>query len=326
MRAIVCDAVGGPEVLRLAEVPDPVPGDGEILVRVHAAGVNRADVLQRLGKYEPPPGASPILGLEVAGEVVALGPGCTRFAAGDRVMAIVTGGGYAELAAAPEVAALPVPDGLGWPEAGAIPEVFLTAWLNLFDLGQLATGETVIVHAGASGVGTAAIQLAQDAGAHVVATAGSDAKLDLCRRLGAERVVSRHRDDFVRVAREMTAGKGADLVVDFVGAPYWKRNLDALRFGGRLVLIGFLGGSSGEIDLAPLLRKSLTVRSTTLRGTPLERKAQLVRDFAERALPLFATRRLRPVLDRTFPLAEAAAAHHHMQSNLTRGKLVLLPG
>lgn len=324
MRAIDHEVTGGPEGMRLAEVADPVPGEGELLVRVHAAGVNRADVLQRLGKYPPPDGASSILGLEVAGEVAVLGEGCGRFDVGDRVMAIVPGGGYAELAAVPEVVAMPVPPGLDWAEAGAIPEAFLTAWLNLFDLGQLAPGETVIVHAGASGVGTASIQLGREAGAHVIATAGSDAKLELCQRLGAEHVVLRHRDDFVRVAREATSGAGVDLIVDFVGAPYWKRNLEALRIGGRLVLVGFLGGSSGDIDLAPLLRKSLTVRSTTLRGTSLARKAQLVRDFTERALPMFATGRLHPVVDRTFSFAEAAAAHRHMESNFTRGKLVLL--
>ena len=290
MKAIVCRDPGGPEVLRLAEHPDPATRAGELLVRVHAAGVNRADLLQRMGHYPPPPGASPILGLELAGEVVAAGGACTRRRAGEHVMALVTGGAYAELAAVPEETAMPVPARWTWEEAAAVPEAFLTAWLNLFDLGRLAGGESVLVHAGASGVGSAAIQLAREAGADVLATAGSDA---------------------------------VHLVLDFVGAPYWERNLQALRRGGRLVLVGFLGGSSGMVDLGPVLRKSLTVKGTTLRGTPLPEKGALVERFLEFAAPRFEDGRLRPVLDRSFPLEDAAAAHAYMAENRNIGKIVL---
>lgn len=323
MRAVIFDQPGDPEVLRLAEAPDPQPAPGELLVRVRATAVNRADLLQRRGGYPPPPGASPILGLELAGEVAADASG---WRAGDRLMAVVTGGGYAELATVPEGMAIPVPDGLSFAEAAAIPEAFLTAFLNLFTLGRLAEGEAVLIHAGASGVGTAAIQLARAAGARVFATAGSAEKLALCRELGAELAIDYKREAFQERVAAATAGRGADLVLDFVGAPYWEANLAALAPRGRLMLIGFLGGSRGQLDLGPVMTKSLTVSGTTLRRTPLDRKVALTRDFAAFALPRFASGELRPVIDRSYPLAEAAAAHRTLEANENAGKVVLLVG
>ena len=310
-------------MLRLAELPDPVPGPGEVLVRVHAAGLNRADLLQRMGRYPSPPGAPEILGLELSGEVLDLGPGCTTRRVGDRVMALVTGGAYATLARVPEVTTLPIPEPLDWAAAAAVPEAFLTAHLDLFDLGNLQAGETVLVHAGASGVGTAVIQVAREAGARVLATAGSDEKLALCRSLGAAIAIHRERDNFAGVALEATGGSGVDLVIDFVGAAYWGGNMRALRHGGRLVLVGFLGGSMGELDLGPVLRKSLTVRGTTLRGTPLAEKARLVERCAAFILPRLADGRLRTIVDRKFVLADAAAAHAYMGQNRNLGKIVL---
>jgi tumor protein p53-inducible protein 3 len=326
MKAIWFDEPGGPDVMQLAERPDPKPGPGELLVRVRAAGVNRADVLQRMGRYPPPPGASPVLGLELAGEVAATGPDTTRFKPGDRVMSLVTGGAYATLAAVSEAATLPVPDTMDWSAAAAIPEAFLTAWLNLVDLGGLAAGETVLIHAGASGVGSAAIQIARELDARIITTAGTEDKLAFCRELGAALAVHRKQKDFLEAAHRDTGGQGVDLILDFVGAPYWERNLAALRRGGRLVLIGFLGGSSGDLDIGPILRKSLTVRGTTLRATAPAAKARLVRDFAAFAAPRFAAGGLRALVDRTFPLAQAAEAHRFMEADRNTGKIVLTVG
>jgi putative PIG3 family NAD(P)H quinone oxidoreductase len=322
MKAILVQEPGGPEVLRLGKTQDPAPGPGEILVRIHAAGVNRADLLQRMGRYPPPAGASPILGLELAGEVTALGSGCTRFREGDRVMSLVAGGAYADLAAVPEEATLPVPDGLDWRQAAAIPEAFLTAWLNLFDLGGLDAGESVLIHAGASGVGSAAIQLTKAVCATVFTTVSSDEKGAFCRGIGADTVIDRSRADFASAVLDIT--DGVDLVLDVVGAPSWEGNLRVLRRGGRMTLIGFLGGSRAELDLGPIMRKNLTVRGTTLRGTPLHEKAKLVEAFGRFALPRFADGSLKALVDRTFPLAEAAAAHTHMAENRNMGKIVLV--
>ena len=325
MRAIVFDHPGAPEVMHLAEVPDPLLRQGEVLVRVRAVGVNRADLLQRLGRYPAPSGASEILGLELAGEVVALGPGCTRRQKGERVMALVTGGAYATLAAVPEATTLLVPAALDWRAAAAVPEAFVTAYLNLFDLGGLTSGESVLVHAGASGVGSAAIQLAREAGASVLATAGSDEKLAFCRALGATVAIHRENEDFGAAALAATGGAGVHLVLDFVGATYWADNMRALRRGGRLAIIGFLGSSRGDIDLGPVLRKSLTVRGTTLRGLPAADKAALVERASAFLLPRLADGRLRALVDRAFPLAEVAEAHHYMHANANRGKIVLEP-
>lgn len=320
MRAIVFDSPGDPDVLRLADAPDPQPAPGEVLVAVHATAVNRADLLQRRGAYPPPPGASPILGLELAGEV-AQDTGGWR--AGDRVMAVVTGGGYAEQAAVPEGMLLPVPAGMSWEQAAAIPEAFLTAYLNLFTLGRLAPGESVLIHAGASGVGTAAIQLARAAGAAVIVTAGSDEKLALCRELGAEVLINYRNESFAERVAAATGGRGVNLMLDFVGAPYWEGNLASLAVGGRLMLIGFLGGSRGQLDLGPVMTKSLTVGGTTLRRTPLERKVALTRDFADFALQRLERGELRPVIDSVLPLEQAAEAHRRAEANRTAGKLVL---
>jgi len=323
MRAVVFDRPGEPEVLRVADLPDPVPGQGEILVRVHAAGINRADLLQRSGRYPPPAGEPEILGLEFAGEVVGLGPGCTRHKTGDRIMALVAGGAYAALAVTPESTAWPVPAALDWRQAAAVPESFLTAWLNLFDMGALRAGETVLVHAGASGVGSAVIQLARESGATVFATAGSDAKLALCRQLGATQAFHREREDFPSAVLQATAGEGVHLVIDFVGAPYWAGNLRALRTGGRLVLVGFLGGSSGELDLGLVMRKSLTVRGTTLRGRPRADKARLCEQAAPFVLPRLADGRLRPLVDCAFAAQDVAAAHEYVAANRSAGKVIL---
>jgi tumor protein p53-inducible protein 3 len=320
MKAILFDQPGDPDVLRLGTAPDPQPAAGELLVRVRATAINRADLLQRRGAYPPPAGASPILGLELAGEVVS---GADDWPPGERVMAVVTGGGYAELAAAPAGMAMRIPDRLSFEEAAAIPEAFLTAFLNLFTLGRLEPGEIVLIHAGASGVGTAAIQLARVAGAQVIATAGSDEKLARCRELGAETTINYKQESFPERVRQATGGRGVNLVLDFVGAPYWDGNLASLARGGRLLIIGFLGGSRGQLDIGPILGKSLTVAGTTLRGTPLPEKSALTQAFAEFALPRFERGELQPVLDSTYPLAQAAEAHRAMEANRNAGKIVL---
>ena len=321
MKAILFDHPGDVDVLRYGDAPDPQPGPDELLVRVHATAVNRADLMQRRGGYAPPPGASPILGLELAGEVVEP---AGDWRAGDRVMAVVTGGGYAELAAVPAGMAIRIPERFAYQEAAAIPEAFLTAYLNLFTLGRLQPGEIALIHAGASGVGTAAIQLARAAGARVFATAGADEKLALCRELGAELAISYKQESFQERVAAATGGRGADVVLDFVGAPYWDANMATLAPGGRLMLIGFLGGSRGQLDLATIMAKSLTIASTTLRRTPLPQKIALTQAFAEFALPRFEHAELRPVLDRVLPLAQAAEAHRTLEANSNAGKVVLL--
>ncbi len=323
MKAIVFDQPGDADVLRYADAPDPQPGAGELLVRVRASAINRADILQRRGGYSPPPGASAILGLELAGEVAE---DAGEWRAGERVMAVVTGGGYAELAAVPAGMAIRIPAQFGFEQAAAIPEAFLTAYLNLFTLGRLKAGEIVLIHAGASGVGTAAIQLARAAGARVFATAGAAAKLELCRALGAELAIYYKTEAFAERVAEASGGQGANLVLDFVGAPYWEANMAALAPYGRLMLIGFLGGSRGALDIGAILGKSLTVAGTTLRRTPLDQKVALTRAFAEFALPRFASGELRPVIDRTFDLADAADAHRYVESNASAGKVVLKVG
>jgi putative PIG3 family NAD(P)H quinone oxidoreductase len=320
MKAILFDLPGEADVLRYTDTPDPQPAEDELLVRVHATAVNRADLLQRRGAYPPPPGASPILGLELAGEVITPTGG---WRAGDRVMAVVTGGGYAELAVVPAGMALRIPERYSYQQAAAIPEAFLTAFLNLFTLGHLQPGESVLVHAGASGVGTAAIQLAHAAGAHVLATAGSDRKLALCRELGAEVAINYKHEPFQERVAEVTGGRGVDVILDFVGAPYWEANMAALAMDGRLMLIGFLGGSHGQFDLGPVMSKSLTVASTTLRRTPLPQKIALTQAFADFALPRFERGELRPVIDTVYPLAQAAEAHRTLESNSNAGKVVL---
>jgi putative PIG3 family NAD(P)H quinone oxidoreductase len=323
MKAILVTQPGGPEALTIVEAPDPIPGSQELLVRVKAAGVNRADVLQRMGKYPPPAGASPILGLELSGDVAALGPGATRFKPGDRVMALVTGGAYAELCAVPEATALPITAGMDFEHAAAIPEAFVTAWLNLFDLGLLERGEAVLIHAGASGVGAAAIQLAREAGAQVLTTVGSAAKRDWVLKLGASRAILRKEENVTQAVLEATQGAGAHLILDVVGAPAWEANLQALRRGGRLVLIGFLGGPKGELDLGPVMRKNLHVTGTTLRGSPLDKKRAWMQEFAQFAIPQFEDQRLVVPLDRVYTMDRVAEAHRYLEEDRNLGKIVL---
>jgi putative PIG3 family NAD(P)H quinone oxidoreductase len=300
-----------------------VPGPGELLIDVAATAVNRADLLQRRGLYPPPPGASEILGLECGGVVAGLGPGVTGWRPGDRVMALLTGGGYAERVTVPAVCALPVPERLSLAEAGAVPEVFLTVALSVFRLGALPDAGALLVHGGGSGVGTAAIQMAKAVGGTVVVTAGSEQKCRRCLELGADRAVDYRTGDFVAAAHGATGGSGVDVVLDPVGGPYLERNLEALATGGRLVVIATMGGRRAEIDLAALLRRRLTVIGTTLRARPLDEKATLVADFAARFLPLLADGRLRPVVDRVLPIAEVAEAHRIVAASEHFGKVVL---
>ncbi len=320
MKAILFDEPGGPEVLYYGDAPAPDLRPEEMLVRVQATALNRADLLQRRGGYAPPPGASPILGLELAGEVLVP---AGEWQIGDRVMAVVTGGAYAKVASVPVGMAMPIPTNLTFEQAAAVPEAFLTAYLNLFTLGRLQRGETALIHAGASGVGTAAIQLARAAGARVLATAGSAEKLARCRELGAEVTINYRDESFPERVLAATAGRGADVTLDFVGAPNWDSNLAALAPGGRLMLIGFLGGASGALNLAPIMAKRLTITGTTLRRTPLPEKAALTRAFAEFALPRLERGELKPIIDSVYPLAEAAEAHRTMEANRNIGKIVL---
>lgn len=320
MKAILITQPGGPEVMQYGDAPDPQPGPGELLVRVRGTAVNRADLLQRMGAYPPPPGASSILGLEIAGTVEQPGG---NWKVGDRVMAVVTGGAYAELATVPADLAMPIPDGMSFEEAAAIPEAFLTAYLNLFMLGNLQSGETVLIHAGASGVGTAAIQLAQAARAMVIATAGSPEKLRRCVELGAQETINYKDEDFSQRVLTITQNRGADVVLDFVGASNWAGNLDAMAVGGRLMLIGFMGDSKGSLDLGPIMRKSLTITGTTLRRTPIPRKIALVQAFVEFAMPRFASGELKPVIHTVYSLSQAREAHELMASNQNVGKIVL---
>src|SRR3954470_9136549 len=330
MRAIVVRAPGGPEVLEIGEVPDPVPGESDLLVRVRAAGVNRADLLQRLGRYPAPSGESSILGLEVAGEVVqaggpARGPSGGAFAPGDRVMALVGGGGYTELARVPAAQAMPIPRGLDFAQAAAIPEAFLTSWLNLFLIGHLSRGEAVVVHAGASGVGTAALQVCRGVARVVFATA-SQRKHEACLSLGATHVL-RREDVPLRLkdaVQQAAGGRGADLIFDLVGSAYLEANVAALARDGRLVCISTLSGSKATLDLGAVLYKRLSIVGSTLRSRNAEEKAKLVADFTVRGLPRFESGELRPVLAATFPLADAAQAHRRMESDDVVGKLVLL--
>ena len=323
MKAILVREPGDADVMALGDVPTPAPRSGDLVVRVHAAGVNRADISQRRGNYPPPAGASTILGMEVAGEVVTP---AGNWQAGDRVMAVITGGGYAETVVFPAGLAMPIPDHLTYAQAAAIPEAFLTAYLNLFTLGGLQAGQSVLIHAGASGVGSAAIQLAKAAGARVFTTAGTPEKLERSRALGAEIAINYLEDSFGRIVLEATEGQGVNLVLDFVGEPYWHENLAALTRGGRLLLIGFLGGSKGQLDLGPIMRKHLTVTGTTLRATRLMHKVDLTQAFVDSALPKFATGELTPVLDSVYRLEAAADAHRYMEANRNIGKLVLTVG
>lgn len=321
MTAIAISAPGGPEVLVPVRLPVPVPGPGHILVRVRAAGVNRPDVLQRMGAYPPPPGAPETPGLEIAGEVVGLAAGVRRYEAGDRVCALVPGGGYAEYAVVHEDNALPVPPGLSLVEAAAIPETFFTVWTNVFDRGGLKEGETLLIHGGSSGIGTTAIMLAKALGARVIVTAGSEDKCRACRDLGADLAINYRNEDFVAV---LAAQKiQADVILDMVGADYVARNVRVAALHGRIVNIAFQKGSKVEIDLMPVMLKRLILTGSTLRPRTVAEKAEIARALEETVWPLIAAEQVRPVIFRTFPLAEAAAAHALMESSQHIGKIVL---
>lgn len=323
MRAITITEPGGPQVLRLAEVPDAQPAPGEVLVRVAASAVNRADLLQRQGHYDPPPGASAYPGLECSGTIEAVAAGVSGWAVGDQVCALLAGGGYAELVAVPAGQVLPVPSGLSMLEAAALPEVVCTVWSNVFMTALLQPGETLLVHGGSSGVGTMAIQLARQAGARVAVTAGSAHKLARCAELGATILVNYREQDFVESVRAATGGRGADVVLDNMGAAYLARNLDVLAVNGRLVVIGLQGGARGELDLGALLRKRGAVIATSLRARPLAEKAAIVSAVREHVWPLIESGQVRPVVHATVPLAEAARAHELLDDSEHVGKVVL---
>jgi NADPH2:quinone reductase len=323
MRAVAAPAPGGPEVLRIETRPVPSPGEGEILVRVAAAGVNRPDVNQRQGRYPPPPGAPDILGLEIAGQVAAVGSGAVRFQLGDRVMGLVPGGGYAEYALVHESNALRVPDGLSMIEAGAVPETYFTVWTNVFERGRLRPGETLLVHGGTSGIGTTAIQLGKAFGARVIATAGSARKCEACRALGTDVAVNYREQDFVVETRAATGGQGADVILDMVGGDYVTRNYDAAAVEGRIVQIAHLMASEVTLDLRRLMVKRLTHTGSTLRPRSVADKAVIARSLEEKVLPLLAQGRAKPVIDSTFPLEAAARAHERMESGEHIGKIVL---
>lgn len=321
MTAISIVTPGGPEVLVPVKLPVPVPGPGQILVHVRAAGVNRPDVLQRKGGYPPPPGAPDTPGLEIAGEVAGLGEGAKRFEAGDRVCALVPGGGYAEYAVVHQDNALPVPPGLSFIEAAAIPETFFTVWTNVFQRGQLKAGETLLVHGGSSGIGTTAIMLASAVGSRVVVTAGTDAKCRACLGLGADIAINYRTQDFVAVMAEK--GIAADVILDMVGADYVARNFKVAALHGRIVNIAFQKGSKVEVDLLPIMLKRLTLTGSTLRPRTVAEKAAIARELEEIVWPLFASETVKPQIYKTFPLAEAAAAHALMESSEHTGKIVL---
>lgn len=326
MRAIEISEPGNADSLIPTLRPTPKPEHGEVLVHVAAAGVNRPDVMQRQGGYPAPPGASDIPGLEVAGSVVACGPGVERYKIGDAVCALVTGGGYAEYCPAPEAQTLPFPAGYSASEASSLPENFFTVWTNLFERGRLAAGERLLVHGGSSGIGTAAIQLAAIMGIRVFATAGSEKKCTACRELGAELAINYRTDDYVAAIKSSTDGEGVDVVLDMVGGEYIQRNLRCLRTEGRLVQIAFLEGSEAALNLMPLMLKRLTITGSTLRAQSVSAKGRIAAALKTEVWPLLATRRIMPVIDSAFPLENAAQAHTRMESSVHIGKILLIPG
>jgi NADPH:quinone reductase len=324
MRHVGTTGAGEPDVMAIVEGPTPQPGPGEVLIKVHTAGVNRPDVLQRQGGYPPPPGASPILGLEVAGTIVAAGDGSAPWPVGDEVCALVAGGGYAEYCVAPAAQCLPVPKGMTVADAAALPETFFTVWTNVFQRGRLARGETLLVHGGSSGIGTTAIQLAHAFGARVLATAGSDDKCAFCEKIGADKAINYRTADFAEAVKELTGGKGVDVILDIVGGPYLPRNVRALAVEGRLVQIAFLQGSKVEnFDFMPVMLKRLTLTGSTLRPRSVEQKAQIARELHEKVWPLLEAGTVRPVVHKTFPLAQVAEAHRLMESSAHIGKIML---
>lgn len=324
MRAVVLDGFGGPEVMRLDEVPTPHPGPGQVLIRVAATSVNRADLQQRTGNYAPPPGESEILGLEVAGLIEALGDDVTGWRVGDRVMTLVGGGGYAEYANAAADTLMPVPDGIDLVRAAGITEVFVTAYLNIFREAALQPGETLLVHGGASGVGTAAIQLAKALGpSPVIVTVGSEAKAEACKKLGADHVILYKAEDFAERALALTDGRGPDVILDHIGAKYLEPNLRCLALYGRLVIIGLLGGAKAELNIGRLMVKRQRIVGSVLRARPVAEKAAITAAFRAAALERFAQGELQPVIHEVLPLAEVRRAHELIAANANTGKVVL---
>ena len=323
MRAVVADGTGGPEVLSVQEVPDVEPGPGEVAIEVAATAVNRADTLQRMGFYPPPKGASDVIGLECSGTVAALGEGVEGWAVGDEVCALLAGGGYASRVVVPAGQVMPVPAGVDLVHAGALPEVACTVWSNVFMVAGLKPEESFLVHGGAGGIGTFAIQLAHALGSQVLTTGGTPEKLALCAELGADVTISYRDEDFVQVAREATGGKGVDVILDNMGAAYLGRNVDALATEGRLVVIGMQGGTKGELDLGKLLGKRGAVIATSLRGRPAEGKAAICASVVEHVWPLVADGTIRPVVEQTMPLEDVRRAHELMDAGSHTGKIVL---
>jgi NADPH2:quinone reductase len=323
MTAVTISKPGGPEVLVPAQRPVPKPGAGEILIKVAAAGVNRPDVLQRLGLYPVPPGASDLPGLEVAGEVVAVGDGVTRHKIGDKVMSLVAGGGYAEYCLTQDSHAMPVPAGFSLTEAGATPETLMTVWHNVFERGGLQPGETLLVHGGSSGIGTMAIQMAKAHGAKVLVTVGGQDKVDACLKLGADAAINYRTEDFVARTLDLTGGTGANVILDMVGGDYIDRNYDAAAVEGRIVQIAFLGGAKASPNFSKLMMKRLHHTGSTLRPRSVADKAAMVAAIEAKALPWLAAGRVRPVIDSTFPLKDAAQAHMRMETSQHIGKIVL---
>ena len=323
MRAIEIAEAGGPEVLRIGERPVPEPGDGEVLIEVRAAGVNRPDVMQRLGLYPPPPGAPDIPGLEVAGTVAMLGGNTSGVQEGDAVCALVIGGGYAEYCVAPATLCLPVPEGSSAVEAAAIPETFFTVWTNVFDRGRLAGGEILLVHGGSSGIGTTAIQLAKAFGATVYVTAGNDEKCRACTDLGADAAINYRDEDFVERISELTNERGVDVILDMIGGDYLPRNLESLAVEGRIVQIALQRGPKVEMNLLPIMLKRLTLTGSTLRPRTVAQKAMIAHSLREKVWPLLESSKVRPIIHATFPLAQAFEAHRMMESSQHIGKIVL---
>ncbi|MEU6771688.1 NAD(P)H-quinone oxidoreductase [Streptomyces sp. NPDC046759] len=324
MHAITIPEPGGPEALVWAEAPDPVPGEGEVLVEVVASAVNRADILQRQGFYNPPPGASPYPGLECSGRIAALGSGVSGWAVGDEVCALLSGGGYAEKVVVPAGQLLPVPEGVELRQAAALPEVVCTVWSNVFMIAHLRPGETLLVHGGSSGIGTMAIQLAKAVGAKVAVTAGTKEKLERCAELGADILINYREQDFVAEIKQATGGAGADVILDNMGAKYLDRNVQALAVSGRLAIIGMQGGVKGELNIGTLLSKRAAISATSLRARPLSEKAAIVAAVREHVWPLFAGGHVRPVVDREVPMAEAAEGHRVVEASGHVGKVLLV--
>ncbi|MBF4163739.1 NAD(P)H-quinone oxidoreductase [Nocardioides acrostichi] len=325
MRAVIADGAGGPEILSVGEVPTPEPGAGEVLVRVAAAGLNRADLLQRQGFYPPPPGASETIGMECSGTIEELGDGAEGWSVGDQVTCLLAGGGYAESVAVPIGQVMPVPDGVDLVTAAALPEVAATVWSNLIMVAGMSEGDSLLVHGGAGGIGSFAIQFATARGIRVLTTGGTPAKLEFCRELGADAAIDYHEQDFVEEVKALTEGRGVDVVLDNMGAKYLARNISVLADGGRLVVIGMQGGAKAELDIASLLQKRRSVTATALRSRPVAGKSEICRGVVEDVWPLVGRGRIRPIVETVMPLDDVRAAHELMEAGSHTGKILLTP-